>query len=227
MSRTLLYFVKDGDDNESLRYSLRSLVNLPHSRVVIVGGAPSWVTGVEVVPGNPFPTKWRNVYANLQIACREVGGAVTVMNDDFFITAPVETIAPHHRGPLDDHIQSLRPKRGAWGRSLMATRHHLQRLGHRHPLSYELHVPVEMDLAMLQTVLDDAAEVDPHPQWRTLYGVRCGIESAQLPDVKVSRADAPIPPGPFTSTSPGAFSRGLVGRQIRELFPDPSPYEEV
>ena len=39
----VVYCVKDDPDNEELRYSLRSLKNLPHQKVWIYGGGPKWL----------------------------------------------------------------------------------------------------------------------------------------------------------------------------------------
>ena len=47
-----VYYVRPGDRNDELRYSLRSLANLPHDRVWIVGHTPPWVTGIESIQGN-------------------------------------------------------------------------------------------------------------------------------------------------------------------------------
>src|SRR5690606_9190627 len=105
---TVLYFVKDGERNEELRYSLRSLANFDHDRVVIVGGKPSWVTGVDFFRGNRFPGKWGNVYDNLRIACEHVDGEFVVMNDDIFITRPTTLLPSLHRGSLTDHLAKVR-----------------------------------------------------------------------------------------------------------------------
>ena len=39
--KDIVYFVKDTDTNEELRYSLRSLANFPHGKVWFYGGRKS------------------------------------------------------------------------------------------------------------------------------------------------------------------------------------------
>ena len=39
----IVYFVKPSEDNDELKYSLRSLKNLNHGQVYLVGYRPSWV----------------------------------------------------------------------------------------------------------------------------------------------------------------------------------------
>ena len=100
----VVYFVRKGDQNEELRYSLRSLVNLPHRKVWIVGHTPAWVTGVESIPGNVFREKWWNVVDNLRLAALHVKAEqFVVMNDDIFLMRP-PSLAPCYRGPLVEQI---------------------------------------------------------------------------------------------------------------------------
>lgn len=224
---TLLYLVKDGDDNEELRYSLRSLANFPHDRVVFVGHRPSWVRDVDLIPGNRSSSKWLNVFENLLIAAREIDEFV-VMNDDFMVMRPVEGAPAWHRGSLTGHILSVQGS-GPWKRSLQATRRWLQHRGVRHPLSYELHVPVAMNGRRLATVLSlfDLAERDL-PQWRTVYGNFWGVESTQHPDCKIRRDGSFWDDSwPFLSTDEAIWDSHPAGAAVRAAFPDPSPYEEV
>lgn len=44
----ILYLCRPGENLE-LRYSLRSLRNVPHGRVWIFGDCPDWVTNVNLV----------------------------------------------------------------------------------------------------------------------------------------------------------------------------------
>ena len=224
---TLLYLVKDGDDNEELRYSLRSCGKLTSDRVVFVGHRPEWVRGVELIPGNRSKSKWLNVFENLLIAAREIDEFV-VMNDDFMVMAPADGAPSWHRGSLNDHILSIRGT-GPWKRSLQATRRWLQSHGVRSPLSYELHVPVAMNGERLATVLSlfNLSSRDL-PQWRTLYGNYWGVESTVHVDCKLRK------PGswwdeswPFLSTDDAIFDDHPAAIAVRSRFPDPSPYEEV
>lgn len=219
----VLYFVRDGA-NEELRLSLRSVAaNLPHERVWIVGDKPEWVKNVHFIQGNRRGSKWLNVFDNLRIACRKVDAErFVVMNDDFYITEPVTEIPPWHRGPLSKHIAMA--GNGDWGKSLAATKRFLEERGFDDPLSYELHVPVVMERDKLGTVLREAMGVRPvPPQWRTLYGNWWHVRSEPAPDVKAHRHE--FSPTTFLSTTDMTFHNSEPGRWLRARFPSPSPYE--
>lgn len=223
----VVYIVRPGDANEMLRYSLRSLANLPHRDVYMVGHRPSWVTGVEHVPGNRATSKTQNVHDNVRIACDigEASDVVVLMNDDFFIVHPDPPLETWWRRPLIDHIASIR-RWSPWRQSLEAARDWLATVGIPDPLSYELHVPLPMNRRAMASVLDEVGMFSPlfPPQWRTVYGNRLGLGGTQHPDVKVGTAGEWDPAWPFLSCSPQSWD-GAVGRHIRAMFPEPSPYE--
>lgn len=228
---TLAYFVKNGDDNEPLRYSLRTVAeNLPHDRVLIVGGKPSWVTGVDFVPGNRHGNKWRNVFDNVRIACDHADDMI-VMNDDFFVLHPLTDLPSWHRGPLTEHIARCRGA-GPWKRSLRSTLQFFRERGLRDPLSYENHVPVAMDAAKLAEVLDEAKRWcrngTVEPQWRTLYGNYWQVPAIRHPDCKLNKLETPWDDAwPFMSTSDGTFKTHEKCKAMKARFSEPSPYEEV
>lgn len=223
--KTILYFVRDGE-NEELRYSLRSLKYIPHDRVIIVGGKPEWVTNVDFIPGNRYADKWRNVYNNLEIACKETPGDWVVMNDDIYFLRPTITIPSWYRKTLTNHINSFANPRGAWYRSLCSTRDLLQALGIPNPISYELHIPVEMNSKKLAYALQIGRHLPDLPQWRSMYGNLWKIEAVQAPDVRVREDTGNLPRTLFASTNDVVFGRAPAGRQLRAMFPDESPYEQ-
>ena len=55
----IVYLIKvdPENDSEELRYSLRSLKNIPHQKVILVGEKPEWVTNVEFIPVAQTKTK--------------------------------------------------------------------------------------------------------------------------------------------------------------------------
>ena len=83
-------------DNAELRYSLRSLENIKHDNVIIVGHKPSWVQGVIHIPFTDATRKrgymgWHNVVRKELIACQASGAEdIIMMNDDFYVTRPTE-----------------------------------------------------------------------------------------------------------------------------------------
>lgn len=222
-----LYIVRPGDDNPQLRYSLRSLKNLPHDRLWIVGHRPSWVTGVEHVPGNRGPTPHQCVFDNVRIACNidELSDPFVMLNDDFYIMRPAK-LETWWRQPLAEQIASIAAW-SAWRQSLEATSSWLTRQGYADPLSYELHVPLLVHKDKMAAALDEVSGFSPlyPPQWRTVYHHRWQLEGSQHPDVKVKPGGSWDPSWPFLSTDAVSFE-GPVGDHVRAQFPHRSPYEE-
>ena len=96
----VVYLCRSGE-NEELRYSLRSLKNVPHGQVWIFGGAPSWISDRVNFVGVPqtdfnfrdaWKTKFENTRRNLYTATQqpEVSEHFLLMNDDFYVTEVFE-----------------------------------------------------------------------------------------------------------------------------------------
>lgn len=224
----VVYLVRPGDDNEELRYSLRSLEqNFKPSVVAIVGHTPKWVTGVRRIDGNSAGNPHANVYQNVQIACwdNSLTDEIIIMNDDFYFTEPVDEIPSWYRETLDEHLANnyVRLHGGWWKESLELTKTCLQSYLIAEPLSYELHVPVKINRRCMAEVLERFALVNPEnpPQWRTLYGNMKDIPATKHSDVKAyGRSDVTKP---FMSSEDGSWIRS--GKAIREMFPNKSKYE--
>lgn len=230
----IVYMVKAGEDNEPLRHSLRSLVNLPHGRVWLVGYKPRWVHHVGYLPmmqrGPKHTNTWRNWVTMAKTP--ELPDRFVLFNDDFFVTRPVEAVPDLHRGPLDDAIDWLaRIRVNSYRVRMEATRRVLARAGRPGPyLSYELHAPLVIDRAVLADSvawLDRNATAPPEGMAkRSLYGNWAQAGGVQVADVKVQRADEALPQTdlPFLSTAPASWP-GLAGGWVRRAFDVPSEYE--
>ena len=228
VTTAVLIPVRPGDDNPELRFSLRSIeANLPHTEVWIVGYQPTWLTGVNFIPGNTQPHPKANIYYNLLAACEhpDTPDDMIVTNDDFFVTEPVETPAVHYRSTLQEHIDSPRLQRtkGWWWRSLTTTQVCLQALGHSDPLSYELHIPLPIRKQQMADTLRRFEKVQSHnpPQWRTLYGCMNDIGGTPAVDPKAYRAGAIGTP--YHSTTDTSFRH--FAAHFKAQFPKPSRYE--
>lgn len=229
----LVYFVRRGEANDELRFSLRTAeANLPHERVWIAGHAPSWVRGVEVLPGNKRSSKWENGPDNLRIAClalleRGIGDLV-VMNDDFYVMSPVADLPARRRaGTLAEQVARLHPS--PWQASLAQTLKLLRARGHDRPLSYELHAPVAMRTEwLLEAVLiiqADKPRAIP-AQWRTTYGNVFRVEAEPAKDRKRLKLRPPSDePEPAFDSSDDRTFRRVQRPALAELFPEPSRYE--
>lgn len=202
----VVYLCREGS-NEELRYSLRSLSNLPSvGQVWIFGGAPDWVNTdkVNVVPvvqqeftfKNAWKIKFENVRRNLSTAVNhpDVAGRFLLMNDDFYVTEALEEIPILHYGGEEDFLAFFRSRQGptlsTYVLAELATLAWCRQNGAQ-PVSYALHVP-------LPVVKDDMAELLSTAPWslgngayplhiRTAYGNTYKIGGEKHADVKVER----------------------------------------
>lgn len=229
-----VYIVKASEKNEELRHSLRSLTNLPHRRVWLVGYKPRWVRGVEYVPTVQHGPKHANTWRNWQAmaATAEISDRFVLFNDDFYITRPVEGIPALHRGSLVEMIDwYARHRLTACRQRADYTRRVLGRSGRTDGLlSYELHVPMLVERPALAEAFgwlnhNRSAPLE-HLSKRTFYGNWARTGGTETLDVKVMRSDGALPPTdlPFLSTSPHSWA-GLAGGWVRRMFDVPSVYE--
>lgn len=239
----IVYLIKvdPENDSEELRYSLRSLKNIPHQKVVIVGEKPEWVTNVDFIPVSQTKTKHQNWSMNLSAAVRSdrISDDFIMMNDDFFFMKKIQRMPHLNMGGMKQVIDSYN-KRYPMGSEYIDKMTKLYTMliesGHEKPMSYELHVPTVLNK---QNVLDmyQAANGQPMYQFRSYYGNHFNVAGETIRDVKVfvdpSHNDPQYNQDPeqylaaqtFLSTTGGSFKRGVPGDFIRKMFPDTSPYE--
>lgn len=220
----VVYVVRPGEINEELRYSLRSLRNLPHGKVWIAGYCPSWVTGVGVIPVTTKPGGHSSAKANLRAACEhpEVSESFVYMNDDFFVMQPMDELPVMHRAPIADAIRTAGMSR-SYTRAMKATMEILIEQGVAEPLMYDLHAPMTVTKAGMLEALGLCSY--PMVQERTLYGNLQQVGGELRPNHKVHRGDRGWQKQPFLSTNDQTFKSMPVGELIRGAFPDRGPYE--
>jgi len=216
MTPDVLYRVRGRRHNEELRYSLRSLANVEHGEVWIVGQAPPWVTGVQVIEGGMLRTKWHNLVADLHKACVVLTGRTLILMDDDFYVLGKGPIPMLYRGSLREHIEATA---GSYQRTLQNTADYLKQWGVHRPLSYELHVPMVIDADQMAEVL--APVVGQALQARTLYGNLVGPVGSMALDVKARRGK-PLSTGRWLS-SQGWF--GAIADRLTTALPERSAYE--
>jgi hypothetical protein len=218
----IVYVCRPGP-NEELRYSLRSLANLPHGKVWVFGAAPEWVTGAEVVRVPREPGAHATTKANLKAACLhpEVSEEFVYFNDDFYVMQPMERMPIKHRGTIADAMKSGMAR--SYTRAMKATRDILIERGIAEPLCYELHAPTLVTKQGMSEALSLATY--PMVQERTLYGNLAAIGGEPARNFKVYHGDYGWKAWPFISTNDQSFERQPVGQHIRATFATPSPYE--
>lgn len=232
----VIYIVRPGDDNEELRYSLRSVAKyMAHRRIVIAGHTPDWVKNVYSIETIQDGTKYQNAETNWRAAMADesVTDDFVIMNDDFYIMKP--TLNSYdinlHRGSLDDVIGYYSKMPGPYIANMRRTRELLVKLGFepRDLNSYALHIPMIMNKLkrrILQHVIDEAG-YEPHQvQARTLYGNFWRVGGRPMQDVKTSGRDlGPKNNDTFLSSDDQSFNDGRMGEYIREQFKNKCKYE--
>ena len=220
----VVYVVRPGERNEELRWSLRSLSNLPHGRVWIAGYRPKWVTGVEHIPTSSRPGGHQNAKANLRAACEhpEVSESFVYMNDDFFVMEPLKELPVMHRGSLAEAIRSA-TMANAYTRAMRQTLEILAKRGFAEPLMYDLHAPMTVTKAGMLEAL--ALCRSANDQERTLFGNINAVGGERGRNYKTRRGEKGWESWPFLSTNDSTFTTLPVGEHIRTTFPDQSVYE--
>lgn len=218
-----VYAVRPGERNESLRYSLRSLVNVEHDGVWLFGHAPSWVSNVGIVKRGRVGSKYETVTQHIKAACmhNEVSDPFMLWNDDFFALEHIGPMPRLHRGPLAPELKQFSRRRDEWARSLRGVEKVLSRSAVT-MLSYELHVPLIVHKAeMLDAIARLYAAGVPSACRRTVYGNLTDLGGVEIPDPKMKKDWLP---GPWISTHPGSFNL-RAKPHLQRLFPHSGPYE--
>lgn len=232
----VVYVVRPGDRNEELRYSLRSLRNLSDvGQIWIAGHCPAWVDRDQVrfVPVEQRGTRFVNSTANLRAVLEADDGPEEFIyfNDDFFVTRPMDRVPVLTRGSARRHLLHVPRPLNSYVAGLEATVGLLAELGHDDPAWFELHTPMVIRSAGMLEALGLAALAGlAHPHKRTLYGNLAGLTGPAVPDCKLHEPSAdpwPLRGFGFLSTATPAFRYGLAGRWVRQLFPEPSPFERA
>lgn len=229
----IVYIVRAGEVNEELRYSLRSLKNLPHRRVVIAGYIPKWVKNVTAIPVQQDQvTKYANAEKNWQYAMNDlrVTDDFVLFNDDFFVMQPIEGVPTLQRGKLKDVIDYYSTiNSGQYLQNMERTRDVLLEFGITDPLSYALHVPMVMNKKrrkVLQATQLMFNEKGLDIQMRTLYGNFYHLGGDYYEDVKANKLnDEPDKSAIFLSSNDQTFMRGKIGDYIKRSFTEKSEYE--
>ena len=225
----VVYINRPGDENEELRYSLRSLRNVPHGRVWIVGYCPTWVSSlVERIPVEGMRDKQTSALQNLIAALEhpEVSDPFLIFNDDFFAMQPMDQIPTYHLGNLDKVIAEHRPG-ASYTNAMQKTRDRLAENQDGPFYSYETHCPMVIEKLGMQLALSIGQGIHGMHN-RTMYGNLMEVGGTETEDFKIYRTEkeATYKKWPYISTSDRTFHYHHAGRFIREMFNKSGPYEK-
>lgn len=223
-----VYTVRPGENNEELRYSLRSLKNTPWvSDVYIVGHKPAWVTNVHHLDMPVRGSKYETTTLNLLEALPDLPEHVSLWNDDMFAVKRTNRLPNYHRGAVREVIEEF-ATRGISSRyvqGMATTMRALETDGYDDPLSYELHIPMFVNTDAFKDAIKWGLRKDLRVlHKRTAYGVLNNIGGQRTEDVKMRTIDAEPPTGPWLSSMDAVFRNG-AGAIVKWLFPKPSQYE--
>lgn len=231
MKRDIVYFIKNSDENEELRYSLRSVEkNFPHNKVWFIGGCPVGLKPDKHVPiSQTQKNKYLKVRNMIQMAVdmKDLPDNFWLFNDDFFVMSKVSYLLPTIDGSLARKIQKIEEKFGkrtAYTNRLRNTIYALRDMD-RDRLNYELHIPMEINKEKASMILN---KFNDNVAFRSAYGNYFDLAKSIHPDVKIYDVESSYDPdlhNMYLSTSDHSFLRGEVGEYIRKTFNKPSKYE--
>lgn len=219
----VVYPYKRTADDFELRYSLRSLVNLPHGRVIVAGDKPRIASDVlEWVGVVPQSDRFKSSTANLLAAAEEGGlsDRFVVMHDDIFVLT-TWSFRHENRGTIDEYLARAEAS-GGYRRRAERTRDILRAHGIAEPLFFGLHTPTVYDRRLL---IDLAREfAGKGCLFRTIYHNLHPAPSERHDDVKVRRWGERVPDD-ILSVSDAVGATPAFREWIGRRFPQPSPYE--
>lgn len=225
----IVYVCKAKDRGDELRYSLRSLSNIPHDNVWIVGDSYPWVKNVKFLDVYQGKSSWSNVHENLRRVCKQqdLSQEFLFFNDDFYIMKKIDEMPVLHAGPLADLRD--RYKRGENHYYARIVRNTFSLLGPG-SISYELHAPMTLNKDLLPGVLDSSQD----RLFRSIYGNWHRVGGSYYKDTKVRSKRHPAPASTpdevmsstFVSSSNSSFQKTFLGDFIRDSFPIKSDYEQ-
>lgn len=200
----LVYIVRNGDENNELLYSLRSVQKFVPSfnNIVIVGYKPEWINNDNIIyiPTHQrrIKSSWENARNNFLTACKSslISDDFILMNDDFIATRPIR----NWNESLSKVKNSIKQQIKEWEELNIKSRYTdafvsladflKDNYGIKTPMNYELHIPMVINKKK-------ALELFSKPEvqefidnnyvslYRSLYGNYYNIEyNAIINDVK-------------------------------------------
>ena len=232
----IVYLMKQCQSCEELNYSLRSLANIPHDKVFMVGGCPSNLKNVTHIPSpQNLSSKFKNTTIALHTAASSplVSDDFILMNDDFFVVSKIKDPAKELRlcaGTMNEVLERMLKRHGKYSdymKGMRDTQAFLRNLGCANPISFELHVPIVMNKKNVLAMFDLPGFMDiPIVHKRSVYGnLFINSSCEQIQDVKMY-VDRPFKwyEKRFLSCSDKAWRNAKP--ILLRMFPNKSEYEK-
>lgn len=228
----IVYILREDIRPNELRYSLRSVEKfMTHGNVWFVGGKPAGLEPDNAIymhqTGN---LKWERAKSSIIAACKceEISDMFWLFNDDFFLLKPFRSTKALFGGTLRDHILHIESrynnKKTGYTRALRYCEKLLEDAGYP-TFDYALHVPMLIDKKKMLEALETFPDC---PMFRSIYGNFAEVGGMQHDDVKtVSVVDHLDKSLDMVSTNDSSFNYGVVGKEIRKLFPEACKYEQT
>lgn len=215
-------------NTDELRYCLRSLKNIEHDNVFIIGDRPDFISDSVIFIENKEHGKnaQHDNELNIRLALNDsrLSDDFILFNDDFFVIKKVKELIDYNAGDIDDVLAK---------RDCLMFRRHNQGLintkmfiGLKGAVSFELHIPMIMNKQKRLDISNQIIGILPKRLLlpRTIYGnAFCDIKNITK-DVKLYVSSDKIPSGVFVSTLDSAFN-GIAGDIIKSRFRYKCKYE--
>jgi hypothetical protein len=247
----LVYIVREGDTNNDLMYSIRSVEKFApklFDNIVIVGYKPSWLNNkIKYIPTEqPENMKQLNGWNNVLTACKtpSISDDFILMNDDFILLKPIkswEESINKVMGTVKERIlyYTKHKFRSYYSRAFIYTLPFIRAMcPDTRIMNYELHIPMifnKKKYLALFNIPEVKEFMSKHNDImilrRTLYGNYYHKFNTGMNDVKISK-DINLLVNKsmeWLSVYEGAIGNesyySKLTKSLKEIFPDKSSYE--
>ena len=187
-SKPAVFYPYKKNWSRELEYSIKSLKNVPHDGVYIIGGKPDYDVPATIIAPEPHQTPhspYIDVFLKHYTACLEIDAEwLLAMADDVFLLEPYD-FTMYDRGSMTAHIAERR-RNDAYKTMLQNTYDHLLAYGET-TKDYTTHTPFlykrDKLLALINQVMPEIKR-GKTLSIRTLYGNIFNVPSETIKDVK-------------------------------------------
>lgn len=243
----IVYIVRNGDDNEDLRISLRSIAKFApkFDNIWISGYKPNWVAdNVGWINTHITNVNWAGARTNLIEVCKcnKLSKNIILMNDDFIATRPIHNwnkSLSKILGTFEEQMEEFKKDHmiSDYTRGFENCLNLIRRLTKRQIVNnYESHLPMIINRSNMlklfeNPIIESFMRNNVVTLYRSLYGNVYDIKfSDVIKDVKFRNTD----PISINTEWISVFDNWIgndrdfpyLNRFIKELFPDKCKYEK-